>query len=77
MKYPIRRLVLEFPHGESVDFCSMVAHKVSISGRSGNSEGGMTMTYMPMTQEEEKHRGCEFKDDEMTYIYGYLKEDKK
>ena len=27
------------------------------------SEVGYKMTYMPMTQEEEKHRGCEFDED--------------
>jgi hypothetical protein len=35
------------------------------------------MTYMPLTKDEEKHRGCEFSDDEMTFEFGYLKEVKK
>jgi hypothetical protein len=73
----VRRLILEFPHGEDVKFCDYIARNVERHARSRVSIGGYTMTYMPLTQEDEKHRGCEFADDEMTFEFGYLKEEKK
>lgn len=73
MKHEIKRLVLEFTHGESIEFCQYVADKVSTHSRARISEGGFSILYMPLTQEDEKHRGMEFSNDEMTFVYGYLK----
>lgn len=74
MDNEIKRLILEFPNGESTKFCDYIAQKVSEYGRSKMSAGGFTMTYMPLTKEDEKHRGCEFASDEMTFEYAYLKD---
>lgn len=69
----IKRLVLEFPHGVDSAFCDYIAKNVQTYGRASISSGGYTMTYMPMTKEDEQNRGCEFADDEMTFEFGYLK----
>lgn len=70
----IKRLILEFPHGESAQFCNYIAQNVERYSKSRVSSGGYTMTYMPLTAEDEKIRGCEFAEDEMTFEFGYLKE---
>lgn len=76
-EYPIRRLILEFPNGESVKTCGKVIRDTADRFRSRISEGGMTIDYMPLTKEDEKYRGCEFSDYEMTYVYAYPRKGKK
>ena len=67
----IKQLVLSFPHGATHKQCDAIARLAQEIVEANVSEGGNTMTYMPITQEEEKHRGCEFAEDEMTYVFGY------
>lgn len=71
---PITCLELHFPHGATQGQCDEIARRAQKLVGAGVSEGGFKMTYMPMTAEEEKHRGCEFDQSAMSYTFGHKRE---
>lgn len=72
----IKRLILDFPHGATPGQCQDIAYAASKYVNAGVSEGGYLVEYMPMTAEEEKHRGMEFSKDTGHYVFGHKKETK-
>lgn len=73
----IRKIEIDFPievnlNGEDQrildDFVKRICDKNTPEGMVfWPAERGSKMTYLPLTQEEEKERGCEF-DDDIFYI---------
>jgi hypothetical protein len=69
----IKRLILDFPHGATPGQCQAIANAAQEHVNANVSEGGMLVEYMPMTAEEEKHRGMEFSKDVGHYVFGHIK----
>jgi hypothetical protein len=66
----VKSLTLVFPNGSTVKLCDKITQYAEKITGFRVSEGGFTVTRRSLTDDD-----MHFSEDEMTYVFGYEKED--